>query len=258
VRPFSFGVRLRAERHLPSAHDSVVALLTLARVAEEEGCAAFLLAPGSDATTSFDPFVVLGAAAAETERELLGCVAIAVEERHPSLLAKALASLDTCSRGRALACLALAESAGDDAVGELAESLAIVRAMLEVPGASFAGEHWSIFGAWNEPRVEHHGPFPLGVLIEGTDVATASAELLVALAEHARFVVSRFSGDQVPADVVPHVALIEIGEDSDVHGSADLCALARERGFASSVLDWRSPPSPERLTATITTVREAL
>jgi probable F420-dependent oxidoreductase len=92
-------------------------VLTVARRAEQLGYASLwtfqrLLAPTNDEiapvyTSVLDPSVVLGFAAAVTERPELGIAIINAPFESPALLAKQLATLDVLSRGRLLAGLGL-------------------------------------------------------------------------------------------------------------------------------------------------------
>ena len=92
-------------------------VLTVARRAEELGYTSLwsfqrLLAPPDDQiapvyTSVLDPTVVLGYAAAVTERVELGIAIINAPFESPALLAKQLATLDVLSRGRLIAGLGL-------------------------------------------------------------------------------------------------------------------------------------------------------
>lgn len=94
-----------------------VNVLTVARRADQLGYASLwsfqrLLAPPNERlgpvyTSVLDPTVVLGFAAAVTERVDLGVAVINVPFESPALLAKQLATLDVLSRGRLIAGLGL-------------------------------------------------------------------------------------------------------------------------------------------------------
>jgi alkanesulfonate monooxygenase SsuD/methylene tetrahydromethanopterin reductase-like flavin-dependent oxidoreductase (luciferase family) len=120
------------------------ALLRHAAHAEEIGLDAFLLEARAGAR---EPFTVLGALAAATARLHLGAL-VPLAGRHPGLFAKALASLDVLSGGRALGALVL-DNASDETVGE---ALEVVRLLLSVPAPSYTGATYRLSGAWNEPR----------------------------------------------------------------------------------------------------------
>lgn len=152
------------------------ALLALAAEAEAAGFDALLLdGRGPDRR---DPFVLLGAAAAVTGRLELGALCDATGWP-PSVLAKAVASLDVCSLGRAIALVA--PGAGDDAP-ESAEAIEVCRLMLRSPAPSFRGLSQVIERAWNEPRARRASPTPVGLMITAADLEDAArlAGLLVA------------------------------------------------------------------------------
>ena len=121
-----------------------------------------------------------------TSRVVLGCVATSVGERHPAILAKTVAALDVCSAGRALACLAPRAVPLETGLDELAEALDVVRTMLDRPAPSYAGRHFAIEGAWNEPRAARVTPTPVGVLVPAAaatgDVALVSPGEFASLA----------------------------------------------------------------------------
>lgn len=147
------------------------ALLATARAAEADGAELLVLdtRPGGTAATGpgrlLDPFAVLGACAAETTTLRLGAL-VAADERPPGVLAKALATLDVCSDGRAALLLAPPVAPVDGAAPEavLAECVQVVVAMLAEPAATVAGKHVSVREAWNEPRSAL--PPPVGIALD--------------------------------------------------------------------------------------------
>jgi F420-dependent oxidoreductase-like protein len=107
---------------------------------------------------------VLGALAARTGRLQLGLLVGAVTYRNPALHAKVTTTLDVISGGRAIHALGAAWfEAEHRAYGfdfpplkerfeRLEEALAISRAMFTQEPASFAGTHYRVDGALNNPR----------------------------------------------------------------------------------------------------------
>jgi len=92
-----------------------------------------------------DPYVVLGAVATVTSSMRL-CALLPADERAPSLAAKAIATLDVCSAGRALLLLAAPSlsrcalaSSPTDPLGLLGECMEVVTAMLSVPAPTVVG-----------------------------------------------------------------------------------------------------------------------
>ena len=143
-------------------------VLATAQAAEQRGFDALVLdgRPRADEGRwrSFDPFTLLGACAAATSAIRLGAI-VSIGERPVSLVAKAVATLDVCSAGRAVLVLApsgsfggepdapaSAEPPGVASIDDLAEALAIVAAMLATPAATVTGRRLAVRAAWNEPR----------------------------------------------------------------------------------------------------------
>ncbi|MCU1489951.1 MAG: hypothetical protein JWM85_1356 [Acidimicrobiaceae bacterium] len=134
------------------------------------------------ATGPGDPFVLLGAAAEATRHLRLGALTRS-GERHPGVVAKAVATLDVTSFGRAVHLLAIrsgssADSREDGVLGDRAaewelglpvdvvgEELAVMKAMLSTPAPSFSGMHFQLDKAWNEPRSLRPVPPPLGLFV---------------------------------------------------------------------------------------------
>jgi len=260
---FVVGVRFRLASPAPPGGDGLRAraLLPLALAAEQAGCEAVLIdgdrVPGAPA----DPFVLLGALAATTSRVLLGCVATAVDERHPAVLAKTVAALDVCCAGRALVCLRPRPVGRSARLDELAEALDVVRLMLNTPAPSFTGQSFAIEGAWNEPRAARATPIPLGVLVPaskgaGSGVAPASpGELAALVAGHADCCFVEVAGGDcttaaavagaLAATALPLIALIGVAPDAAPHDVASLAARALDAGCHGVAIDWRvAPPAP--------------
>jgi probable F420-dependent oxidoreductase len=109
-----------------------------------------------------DPFTMLGAIAARTTRLRLGPGVLLLPLRHPTLVAKAIATLDVVSGGRALlgvgvggefpkeyeACAVPLTERGRRAD----EALAVIRALWTESPASHAGTFFPFDGAVMEPR----------------------------------------------------------------------------------------------------------
>lgn len=75
-------------------------MMSFALAAEERGFQSVWAGDSLLARPVFDPFTVLGAAAAVTQRVLLGTAVLLAPMRPPVLTAQAIASLDQLSRGR--------------------------------------------------------------------------------------------------------------------------------------------------------------
>jgi len=122
---------------------------------------------------SLDPFVALAAAAAATERLLLGTGVALVVERDPIITAKEVASLDYVSGGRAIFGVGVGwnreemENHGTDprTRGELLDER--VRAMVEIwteDEAEFHGKYvdFDPIAAWPKPVQKPHPPIYVG------------------------------------------------------------------------------------------------
>ena len=115
-----------------------------------------------------DPFVALGAAAAVTERILLGTGICLVIERDPITLAKEIASLDTISNGRVVIGIGAGwnreemENHGADYRNRWAVVREKVLAMREIwnnEEAEYHGEYVDFDPIWSYPKpVQDNGP----------------------------------------------------------------------------------------------------
>lgn len=111
----------------------------------------------------FDCFVILGAIAASTSRIRIGELVVGVPYRNPALLAKMLTTLDVVSHGRSIVGLGAAwhdvefEAYGwpfpsvRERMEMLEEAIQIVDLMMTQRPASFAGKHYTVKDAYNDP-----------------------------------------------------------------------------------------------------------
>lgn len=159
-------------------------LASAARLAEESGFDAISVPDhvhqndvgGGPASPMFEAYTLLGALATATSKARLLALVSPVTLRAPGLLAKAVTTVDVLSGGRAI----LGVGAGWDAAeheaygisfpglrerfDRLDEELAICRALLREPPATFTGEFYTTKDAYNSPRPVH-GRIP--VLVAG-------------------------------------------------------------------------------------------
>ncbi|HWL45876.1 MAG TPA: LLM class F420-dependent oxidoreductase [Ilumatobacter sp.] len=111
----------------------------------------------------FEAYTLLGALAARTSTVRLGTLVTGVTYRHPSHLAKAVTALDVISGGRALLGIGAAwfdlehHSLGFDfpplkeRYERLTDALEICRGMFTQPTTTYAGTHYSVDSAFNQP-----------------------------------------------------------------------------------------------------------
>ena len=123
----------------------------------------------------FDAYTLLGAIAARTQTARLGTLVTGVTYRNPAQLAKAVTALDVVSRGRALLGIGAAWfDVEHEALGfrfpplrerhqMLREALEICTAMFRNERSSYAGTHFSITDAYNNPRPIQPGGPPIMV-----------------------------------------------------------------------------------------------
>jgi F420-dependent oxidoreductase-like protein len=119
---------------------------------------------GGTAAPMFEAYTLLGALAAVTERAKLGSLVSPVTFRNPALLAKAIASLDVISGGRAVLGIGAAWDVGEHTAygidfpevaerqDRLEEAVQICRALLTEEAPSFSGKYYSVVEAHNSPR----------------------------------------------------------------------------------------------------------
>jgi hypothetical protein len=136
----------------PAACGDQESLAALAQAAEGAGFDCLWLTCGR-----LDPFVAAAALGALTSTVQLGCLDYPIDGRLPSLLAKAVASLDVISGGRA----AVGVEVGSGSLGRDREALEVLRLMLVEEAPTFDGEHFTIRQAYNAPRLRRPGGPPL-------------------------------------------------------------------------------------------------
>jgi probable F420-dependent oxidoreductase len=153
-RPFRFGVSVRRAR-------SGDEWARKARRAEELGFSTFLVADHFGDQLATTP--ALAAAAAATSRIRLGSFVHSNDFRHPALLAKEAATLDLLSGGRFELGLGagwmrseymragIPFDAADTRLERLAESVTIVKRLLEGESVSFAEKHYAVEELQTEP-----------------------------------------------------------------------------------------------------------
>jgi F420-dependent oxidoreductase-like protein len=118
-----------------------------------------------------EAYTLLGALAARTQRVQLGTLVTGVTYRNPGILAKIVTTLDVISRGRAILGIGGAwydvehQGLGVDYPADrvrldmLEEAVQVCRAMFTGDDVSFAGQHYRLDHARNQPRpVQPRGP----------------------------------------------------------------------------------------------------
>jgi F420-dependent oxidoreductase-like protein len=159
--------------------------LAVARACEEAGLDSvwfadhfmFVREEEPDAETPvMECFTVLAALAAATSRVRLGALVAGVPYRNPALLAKMHATLDVISHGRAIIGLGAGwHKLEFDAYGwpfgtvgermeKLEDAVQIIKKMMTERPASYAGKHYSIHEALNDPMPVQrpHPPIMIG------------------------------------------------------------------------------------------------
>jgi F420-dependent oxidoreductase-like protein len=130
----------------------------------------YQIAPvGGEEEPMLEAYSTLAALATQTHKVLLGTMVTGVTYRNPAMLAKTVTTLDIISKGRAVLGLGAAWNDVEHAgygfdfpqIGEredrLEEALTIAKAMFTEERSSFAGKHYRIDRAWNNPRPIHAG-----------------------------------------------------------------------------------------------------
>jgi F420-dependent oxidoreductase-like protein len=121
-----------------------------------------------------EAYTALGALAAVTDRVQLGTLVTGNSYRNPTLLAKAITTLDVISQGRAILGIGTGwfelehDSLGydfgtfTDRFNKLDESLQIILPMLEGERPTFTGKYYRTQEAMAEPRFRDHIPLMIG------------------------------------------------------------------------------------------------
>jgi F420-dependent oxidoreductase-like protein len=121
-----------------------------------------------------EAYTALGALAAATERVQLGTLVTGNSYRNPTLLAKAITTLDVISQGRAILGIGTGwfelehDSLGydfgtfTDRFNKLDESLQIILPMLAGERPTFSGKYYRTQEAMAEPRFRDHIPLMIG------------------------------------------------------------------------------------------------
>ena len=121
-----------------------------------------------------EAYTALGALAASTEKVQLGTLVTGNTYRNPTLLAKAITTLDVISQGRAILGIGTGwyelehDSLGydfgtfTDRFNRLGEALQIILPMLEGERPTFSGTHYRTQEAMAEPRFRDHIPLMIG------------------------------------------------------------------------------------------------
>jgi F420-dependent oxidoreductase-like protein len=121
-----------------------------------------------------EAYTALGALAAATESVQLGTLVTGNTYRNPTLLAKAITTLDVISRGRAILGIGTGwfelehDSLGydfgtfTDRFNRLGEALQIILPMLEGERPTFSGKYYKTQEAMAEPRFRDHIPLMIG------------------------------------------------------------------------------------------------
>lgn len=121
-----------------------------------------------------EAYTALGALAAATERVQLGTLVTGNTYRNPTLLTKAITTLDVISDGRAILGIGPGwfelehDSLGyefgtfTDRFNKLGEALEIILPMLAGERPTFSGKYYSVKDAMAEPRYRDHVPLMIG------------------------------------------------------------------------------------------------
>jgi F420-dependent oxidoreductase-like protein len=121
-----------------------------------------------------EAYTALGALAAATEKVQLGTLVTGNSYRNPTLLAKAITTLDVISQGRAILGIGTGwfefehDSLGyefgtfTDRFNKLYEALEIILPMLKGDRPTFSGKYYTVKEAMAEPRFRDHIPLMIG------------------------------------------------------------------------------------------------
>lgn len=128
-----------------------------------------------------DACTIASAAVSHTDGALHGVVSSLPEDRHPSVLARDVTTLDIVSEGRAAVLLRWGTGGGSHqphadlsaACGYLAEAIAVCRAVFQDDDPVFEGQYLHIAGAVNRPSPVRTGGPPL--LVQAPPGAAALA-----------------------------------------------------------------------------------
>ena len=238
-------------------------LLSLALLAEAAGWDGFFIWDdiGSDRPMPIcDPWLVLGAIAAQTSRLIIGPVVVPLSRWRPWKVAREMVTLDHLSKGRAVLGVGLGGQAHTDFApfGEVTddrgraqrvdESLEIIDLLWRGQPVSFTGEHYSLnieipflprpiqqprIPVWVAGRWPNKGPFRRaahwdGACPLGRDLA------FTAQLPPADFVVLQSYVDQQRSTSTPF-DLIHIGQSQGIDPAADQALVA---GYAAVGMTW--------------------
>jgi probable F420-dependent oxidoreductase len=165
VRPFRFGFQSTAE--------DVDEVARSARAAEAAGFDIFQL--GDHVGAHLSPFVALAAAAEATSTIRIGTLVLNNDLRHPVAVAQEVATLDHVSDGRVelglgaghsfteYAAIGMAFDAPAVRKARLAESVEILRPLLDGRAVDYKGTHYRVAGARTLRPVQRHLPLLVGV-----------------------------------------------------------------------------------------------
>lgn len=167
TRPFRFGL-------VAESRPSREQWATLARQAEDQGYATFLMA--DHYVNEFPPIAALMAVADATSMLRVGSFVFDNDFRHPALLAKEIATLDLLSGGRVEFGIGAGwhrpeyEQIGLDfanagtRISRLEEALHIIRQFFTEEMVTFSGNHYTVTNlkAFPRPLQRPHPPFFLG------------------------------------------------------------------------------------------------
>jgi F420-dependent oxidoreductase-like protein len=190
-----------------------------------------------------EAYTALGALAAVTERVQLGTLVTGNSYRNPTLLAKAITTLDVISQGRAVLGIGTGwfelehDSLGydfgtfTDRFNKLDEALRIILPMLEGERPTFTGKYYRTQEAMAEPRFRDHIPLMIGGSGEKKTIPLAAKHF-----DHLN-IIAGF--DELPRKVqVVKEACEKIGRDpSTLETSALVIAIIDENVTADVIPD---------------------